>query len=69
VAQASHPGMSPTRTDRIIAEITAELEARRREIDGPGNVSMVIVTVGMDRKARLPEDVCCQIHTRRKARL
>ena len=57
---------APSRTDRILAEIAAELDARRAEIDS-AHVSTVSVTVNLDRITREPESVLCQVATRREA--
>ncbi len=69
MAIASAPP-APSRTDLILAEITAELESRRAEIDASEHyVSTVTITVNMDRRTRRPESVVCQVNTRRETRL
>lgn len=62
-------GRVVTRTDRIIAEILAELEQRRAEIDGANHLATVMVTVNLDHRTHEPDNVLCQIHTRRPTRL
>jgi hypothetical protein len=64
---AASPRPSPSRTALIRREVLDELEAHRAAIDGP-DVSVVIITINMDRRTRRPENVVTQVTTRRAVR-